>query len=53
MDSMDRTVSRDVTTDVQDVATLTVPVIGDVILAGRETPVNNVLHLLMFTVNTS
>mgnify|MGYP003691798699 CR=1 FL=1 len=36
---MDRTVSRDVTKDVQDVATLTVPVIGDVIRAGRETTV--------------
>ena len=43
---MDRTVFRDVTTNVQDVTTLTVPVIGDVIRAGRETPVKNVMHLL-------
>ena len=43
---MDRTVSRDVTTNVQDVTTLTVPVTGDVIRAGRETTVNNVMYLV-------
>ena len=43
---MDRTVSGDVTTNVQDVTTLTVPVTGDVIRAGGETTVNNVMYLV-------
>lgn len=43
MDSTDRTVSRDVTTNVMVVTTITVPVIEGVSRAGRETTVKNVI----------
>ena len=46
-DFMDRTVILHVTTNVMVVTTLTVPVIEDVNLAGRETTVNNVMYSIL------
>ena len=51
MDSMDRTVSKDVKANVQDVTTLTIPVIVDVIRDRKETTVKNVMHLLSYSLN--